>query len=282
MRKSFLFLLLLVFTACNNEEKTGSNNQNKSTVKEDEADLSAYLDTASTLRIDAVSNAVLYYQQNYFPNTPVSCDSHLVMLKNFSLQVTEDLNMNNVMVEYLNADGEIDWSTERKFNKLGFLVEWSEGYPYFVLDAGYLLNHFSRCLSKPMLVFMSEFEKENQQIALEDGGLKISTDELLRRLLFWDKFLAENKNFILADEARATYNFYLDLYTTGIDNTPAFDPFTGELYPELKTSYSRMIKSNSVSKTTEFMREYYSVLAENNFRMNARVREFIKTKESPY
>jgi hypothetical protein len=281
MRYLFILIALTIFS-CNSPAEPEKEKIPSATVKTKPAsDLENYLDTLNSFRVESISQGVLFYQQNYGEQQSV-CDSQLVILKNFALHCAENLNSVNAIADFIAEDGTISDEEENKFKKLGLLVGWAEGSPYFIVDAGYLRKHLGKCISAPMNRFMEEFEVENENVPVEDGGLVIEMNELQRRLLFWERFIEENTGFILEDEARVTYNFYLAIYMTGIDNTPAFDNQSMKLDEKYKTSFTSMIKSDPQSKTVTMIREYYSILAENDFMLNKEVEDYLMTVGSPY
>lgn len=244
--------------------------------------LSTIIAITDTRKPDAISQAVLQYRINTSMNSPLHCDNDLVILKAFAIRAAHDINQTGFLDTMIREDGRISPGDERKLNRLGYMVNYVEGEPYLSASPGYLLESLRPCLSAGMILFLEEFEKEARQTATQGEQLQISVDELLRRVLFWEDFMNEYPNFVLKEEAKTTYHFFLSLYMTGTGTSRAFDARTLHFNPEFRMSYERFMKSNANSPTAQFIGDYYRVLKQNNFYYSSEVENYYSGVQSPY
>lgn len=141
----------------------------------------------------------------------------------------------------------------------------SEGFYYIDQRSDYFQSIFREDASSEMKEYLEIRSKELKEGFSEDAGLLITFEQLYNRVVTWEKYLAENPDFILNEEIKGTLSMYLSTLMTGMDNTPAFDYETGKLLPELQFIYSKAIQKNDNCNSTKVLRKYFEHLKANNF-----------------
>jgi hypothetical protein len=141
----------------------------------------------------------------------------------------------------------------------------SEGFFYIDQRPDYFTSIFGQDGSSEMKEYLEIRSKELKEGFSEDAGLLISFEQLYDRVVVWEKYLAENPDFILNEEIKGTLSMYLSTLMTGMDNSPAFDYETGKLLPELQFIYSKAIQKNDNRNSTKVLRKYFEHLKANGF-----------------
>ena len=101
---------------------------------------------------------------------------------------------------------------------------------------------------------------------MQDGGLMVPPDTLREYIIFLEKFVEQNPEFILISDAKDILESYLMTYLEGIDNSPIFDKWnTRKMLPEFKTSYEKFLSENKDSKYYPMVEELYNKSKANDF-----------------
>ena len=281
----FLFLApVLLFSCTQNQPKNPAPKND--TVATEQPKVIYYGDELQNIDAthpSAINQAIQLYKTNYAGSTEGFCDAYLADLKNFAIGSAMKLGEAGVL-DTLPKDknGKISTEDERKFNRLGYLIRYTDKIPYFVSDPAFLLKNFEPCVSPAMKIFMEEFAKETEKQALSGDELAIEVSELQRRVLFWEDFLLTYPEFLLIDECNATYHFFLSLYMTGSGKSRAFIGDDLRFNPEYKASYEIVIKNRKNTPTARFIKDYYDVLKASNFKMDKEVQHFVDNIKSPF
>lgn len=281
----FLFLApVLLFSCTQNQPKNPAPKND--TVATEQPKVIYYGDELQNIDAthpSAINQAIQLYKTNYAGSTEGFCDAYLADLKNFAIGSAMKLGEAGVL-DTLPKDknGKISTEDERKFNRLGYLIRYTDKIPYFVSDPAFLLKNFEPCVSPAMKIFMEEFAKETEKQALSGDELAIEVSELQRRVLFWEDFLLTYPEFLLIDECNATYHFFLSLYMTGSGKSRAFIGDDLRFNPEYKASYEIVINNRKNTPTARFIKDYYDVLKASNFKMDKEVQHFVDNIKSPF
>ena len=101
---------------------------------------------------------------------------------------------------------------------------------------------------------------------MQDGGLAVPPDTLREYIIFLEKFIEQNPDFILISDAKDFLESYLMTYLEGIDNSPIFDKWnTRKMKTEFKESYEKFLSENKNSKYYPMVEELYNKSKENDF-----------------
>ena len=139
-----------------------------------------------------------------------------------------------------------------------------EGTYFYSVNSEYLLEKYGKYLSNAYNEWLKfNIKREN---VMQDGGLTVPPDKLREYIIFLEKFVDKNPDFILIADAKDILNSYLMTYLEGIDNSPIFDKWnTRKMQPEFKSSYENFLSENKDSKYYPMVEELYNKSKENNF-----------------
>jgi hypothetical protein len=156
---------------------------------------------------------------------------------------------------------------------------WSyraEGDTYFVASEAAVLEWFGRFVTGPVREFLSLSAREQRAPTAEDGGIRITPDELAARLAAADRFLAEHPGAAAHDLVERWYRRYLAVYVAGLPNTPAFDWRSGVLAPELRRSYEQYVSEHGGTASGNVVAEYLTLLEASGYRRQPPVDAYIQ------
>lgn len=167
---------------------------------------------------------------------------------------------------------------EDSVQNIGFYVAMSEGMIFLEKDPQFL-EKFSKYLSARMNMFRIQYSKEIQYPLAEDGGIIISTDEHIKRMLFWEKFANDYNDFELPDYANDQFEMYLFYLMLGMDNTPIHD-WSDSLHirPEVIATYKQIIEEYPNSRATAYLKDYMNYLKRKNFKYDRSFAEYGREK----
>jgi len=281
----FLFLAPVLLFSCTQNQPKNPAPKNDTVITEQPKVIyyGDELQKIDATHPSAINQAIQLYKTNYAGSTEGFCDAYLADLKDFAIGSAMKLGEAGVL-DTLPKDknGKISTEDERKFNRLGYLIRYTDKVPYFVSDPAFLLKNFEPCVSPAMKIFMEEFAKETEKQALSGDELAIEVSELQRRVLFWEDFLLTYPEFLLIAECNATYHFFLSLYMTGSGKSRAFIGDDLRFNPEYKASYEIVINNRKNTPTARFIKDYYDVLKASNFKMDKEVQHFVDNIKSPF
>lgn len=167
---------------------------------------------------------------------------------------------------------------EDSVENIGFYVSSSEGMIFLEKDPQFL-EKFSMYLSVRMNKFRIQYSKEIQYPLAEDGGIIISTDEHIKRMLFWEKFANDNTDFELPNYANDQFEMYLFYLMFGMDNTPVHDWSDSlQIRPEVIATYKQIIVEHPNSKATKYLKDYMNYLEQKNFKYDRSFDEYGREK----
>ena len=139
-----------------------------------------------------------------------------------------------------------------------------EGIYYYAVNSDYLLKMYGKYLSSAYKEWL-EFILKRESV-MQDGGLIVPPDTLREYIVYLEKFVERNPEFILVDDAKDILNSYLMTYLEGIDNSPIFDKWnTRKMLPEYKESYEKFLSENKESKYYPMVKELYVKSKSNDF-----------------
>ena len=67
-----------------------------------------------------------------------------------------------------------------------------------------------------------------KESVMQDGGFNVPPDKIREYIIFLEKFINENPDFILISDAKDILDSYLMIYLEGVDNSPIFDKWLYE------------------------------------------------------
>lgn len=139
-----------------------------------------------------------------------------------------------------------------------------EGSYFYAVNSDYMLKKYGRYLSPSYNEWLKFIIK--RETVMQDGGLIIPPDKLREYIIFLEKFVEKNSEFILISDAKNILDSYLMIYLEGIDNSPIFDKWnTRKMLPEFKASYEKFLSEDKDSKYYPMVEELYNKAKANNF-----------------
>ena len=144
--------------------------------------------------------------------------------------------------------------------KLSFV----EGTYFYAVNSEYMRDKYGKYLSPAYNEWLKFILK--RESVMQDGGLMVPPDTLREYIIFLEKFVEQNPEFILIGDAKDILESYLMTYLEGIDNSPIFDKWnTRKMLPEFKTSYEKFLSENKDSKYYPMVEELYNKAKANDF-----------------
>lgn len=213
-------------------------------------------------KIESVDSAFAKFENTKATFTQEEKDSSYFVIYNFMTRIEmEEANDENVW--------EIpEEKLDKKYNKFGLLVWWSEGYPYLVPDQKYLQKKFKKDASVELYEYL-DLEVECNIIISSDAGIIIKWDELADLVLTCEEYLIENSESKYAEKALDHYQSLLSYLMWGLDNTPIVDAWTQEpniiLDTEVSKTYNRLINDKKY-KTGRIIADHLTWLESVEFK----------------
>jgi hypothetical protein len=157
---------------------------------------------------------------------------------------------------------------------IGFTIGMTEGSIFLEKDPEFL-NRFSQYLSKRMNSFKAQYNLENEQPLAEDGGLAITINEHIKRILFWEIFGNDHPDFELPEYANNQFEIYIFYLMFGMDNTPIHD-WSDEMNvrTEMIDTYRSVISTYPNSRAAELLGDYLKYLEEKGFKYDRSFDEY--------
>lgn len=156
----------------------------------------------------------------------------------------------------------------------GLIVACTEGGAYIDRDMKTLRAYFFDQLTDPTKQYFTQFEKETLEGFHEDGGMRISVNDLADRLGFWDDFCFKYPDHVLFHNARDRRDSYLYYFLVGVDYTPAFDNESHHLTKEFEGAYDYYLKTFSSTPSSRVIRNYFSLIKDSEYTCNEKIDAF--------
>lgn len=239
--------LPLTLAILNDFEQNGNNR----TVEVNDSEFVEFLKTITTYQNEM--NELLFDDPNYDTyNTLIYADENLVESKALEFQDS--------------------------VSEIGFQISASEGMIYLEKDPEFL-NKFSQYLSEPMNQFRTQYSVEIRHPFSEDGGITISMNEHVKRMLFWENFAKKNTDFELPDYAKDQFEMYLFYLMFGMDNTPIHDWSDSlQIQPDIIQKYKQIIKNYPDSEATVYLNDYLDFLEQKKYKYDRSFDEYGREK----
>lgn len=143
----------------------------------------------------------------------------------------------------------------------GFKFAQSEGMVYIEQDRNYVIRNLFSFFSEPMKAYLTQIEKENREGFMDDAGIVITPKQHVDRIIWYEKFMAENTDFVMNKNCKAYKKAYLTYLLTGIDNTQLFENKEQMmLNPYFKKAFSYLLKTYPESETAMLVQPFKSAI----------------------
>jgi hypothetical protein len=173
--------------------------------------------------------------------------------------------------ERVSADALVRFMKDR-----GVWPQRAEGDTYFHASDAALLDWFGPLVSAEIRTFLELWAHEQGVPVAEDASIQVPLDELERRILATERFLAEFPQSPVRDPVRVRYRHYLALYLGGTGNTPAFDERSGALRPDLLRRFETYAAAHD-TPSARTVAQYLKLLAAGVYRRTLEVTRFLES-----
>ncbi len=244
MRFAILFSIFLI-VGCQNQNKPTKNQSTSNTAIGD----SIRTEEALPIKID----------------TPVATQKEDVIPSNDLLYEHPNYDIWNTLA--YTPDGEVAQEAldfRDSVKDIGFTVSATEGLIFLYKDPEFL-TLFSPFLSERLNSFLVEYKKDIIFPFTQDNSIIVSTDEHIRRMMFWEDFSKSHPDFELPEYANNEFRFLLFKFILGTGNSAIHDwGDIPKIRSEVIESYNRVISDypNAISA------KYLNFLEEQNFTWN--------------
>ncbi len=197
--------------------------------------------------------------------------------REFGRERTAELEQSAVYehIRYFNPD--VFHQIRELVREYGYDLFFSEGHAWLASNYIFLHRLFAPYLSPGSAAVLAQMAAE-QGLFIDDGAVRASWDELAERISAWERILATHGSFALRREARSWHRTTLEIYFTGLDNSPIFDHDTYRVRPSVRQSYERSVVRFADADWTVILREFLQLLAQHDFVIIPEVNEFYQAK----
>lgn len=158
----------------------------------------------------------------------------------------------------------------------GYKVETAEGSYFPILDYG-AYRKFSQFVTVDIKEYIDIMTVESDKVPAKDAALVISWEDVLKRAVNQERFLADYPDSKKLEAVRQLCSKYMSFAFMGLNNTPAFDYETKTMVPELKEAYSNFPSSSTDQRLGQRFRNYVEVLEKNKYKLTKEIEEYRKT-----
>ena len=158
----------------------------------------------------------------------------------------------------------------------GYKITVPEGMVQAVTDYG-AYRDLKKYLPPDVAAYIDIKATESDGRAAEDGSLIITVDEVLKRALACESFIAAYPESVRLDVVEALYGWYVDAYFFGLNNSPAFEYETNRLSEEFLDSYRNTSQAAAGDELMKASAEYLKVLQENGYILTPEVADYRKS-----
>lgn len=158
----------------------------------------------------------------------------------------------------------------------GYKVETAEGTFFPIMDYG-AYKGFSQFVTADIKAYIDLMAVESDRVPAKDGALVISWEDILKRAVNQEKFLADYPDSPKLKRVSDLYSLYLTFAFIGLNNTPAFDSDSKAMVPDLKEAYKNFLSSSTDQRLGQRFRNFVDVLEKSDYKLSKEVEDYRKT-----
>jgi len=155
----------------------------------------------------------------------------------------------------------------------GFKVETAEGMYYPVIDYS-IYKRYRDTLAPELTAYIDIMAVESEKPPAKDAALRISWDEVVKRALAQERYIAEYSASPKVTDIKMLLKQYAMFALYGANNTPLFAYDTNQMVGEAQKTYLATAWDDKNGIFSKKMKEYLTVLNSNNYRVTEQVREY--------
>jgi hypothetical protein len=126
------------------------------------------------------------------------------------------------------------------------------------------MKQYNNYISDEMKDYIDIKAMDSDKPVAIDAGLVISYDELAERILKTENYIQKYSEGKRYEEMLGSYRSKLDIYLSGLDNTPIADYETKKIYKDVVDSYEKTINTKD-SVTAFVVSKYMDTIKENKY-----------------
>lgn len=155
----------------------------------------------------------------------------------------------------------------------GFKIDTAEGVFYPVIDYSFY-NKYHSFLPAHMVAYFEIMSIESEETPAKDAALLISWYEIYSRIARLEEFINEYGTFPQAENVEQLAKRYVYFALYGTDNTPLFSNRTKRMVHDAKQAIQEFEWDEENGYYSALIKEYYTVLEENDYLLNDAVSRF--------
>ena len=139
----------------------------------------------------------------------------------------------------------------------GFTIAVAEGSGYIVRDWSFILKAAGSISTPAMKDYLDQMNKAQKVPLAKDAAIVIKPEEMVDRLMLWERFNYRHSDFIYKKSAVERHQFLLQVLFRGMDNTPIFtndgkpNQFYLAAYNHLLSNYANTTSANELQPFIE-------------------------------
>ena len=196
------------------------------------------------------------------------CDSGFVMYQSLydtiEVKLNEKLQKDTTNFEPVFNNEPLSLNLKKFLQQLrvnGYKLSDSEGTAYIEENRNYVAQNFYPFLSETMKAYLIEIQAENNDGFVKNGAISISPQKHVNRVIWYEKFINENPNFVYIDKCKSYNKAYLSYLMSGYKNTTLYaDKQTKELSEYFINAYDYLLANYLGSQTGSLIKPYYEAL----------------------
>lgn len=150
---------------------------------------------------------------------------------------------------------------QKKLKDNGFKLASSEGMAYVMQDRSFVAKHLYDFVSTEMKNYLMQIQKESDEGFADDAYITISPRQHVERIIWYEKFIAQNSDFILIENCKSYHKAYLTYIFTGLDNSPLYVSEENlQLNPYFDTAYKLALNKYSDSEMAKLIKPFYEAV----------------------
>lgn len=288
-------LILLIFISCN---AFGQDNFGNISNYEKYGE---YLNQNNNLSLNTLDLAAEMYKQIFSNSDEIERDSsaqlffdrYLNVMYELNNEISNETNNLNTQAIYELGNYEGDFNTKleekgikqkdydfyKKLKQYSYKLDSSEGMIYVnIANEKYLINAIGNYLSEKSVKYFAVLCNEFANEAFKDAGIVVSINELVDRMVTWEKIYNSNLYSKAKQNAKDKFVNYLTVLFEGTDNTPAFMYENNRVDKRFVEAYKYLIKKYKYSNTVVIFKEYEKLLKKSGYKKSKQINKFIETK----
>lgn len=227
------------------------------------------LDELRSDRSESLKMAIEYYKDLMRQASPETADSAYVMLEDFAVSLTRNIDFNLILLRSGNQD-----RNNREKKAAADYTDLLYGHYFSVIRKDGLitvrpdlmriqteLKHFL----SPRTYAYFEAVQQDTNAQGNTGIVDFTPGELAQRACFWDGFLSDEVPFLFREEAIQRRDAYIEQLVFGSDRQPVFGE-DGLLNEAFRKAYQKILRDCGEGKTKTVVGRYWEVLDKNDYR----------------